>query len=129
MSDIVENPMAPIGPGPEYRGASIWLPQLYLEAARQGVYTIENKTFVECLLEGPAVVLPIGGCVFDDCFLGQHGGDPKALMLVPMSPSQVLGAVSFLNCRFERCRFVGVGFTGDPQFLESFLAAVPVLPA
>lgn len=128
MTHSVQSPLSPVGPGPHYRDMGVWLPQLYLEAAREGVFTIENRTFTDCLLEGPAVVLPIEGCHFDDCFFGEHGGDPTVLMLAPLGGYQVVGVISFRNCRFERCRFFGVGFTGTPQFLQqmgSLLAGEP----
>jgi hypothetical protein len=118
MNDKVQSPFAPVGSGPAYDKVGVWLPQLYLEATREGLFTIENRTFTDCLLEGPAVVLPIEGCHFDDCFFGEHGGDPNVLLLAPLGGYQVVGAIPFRNCRFERCRFLGVGFTGTPDFLH-----------
>lgn len=124
MTAHVEKPLDPVGPGPDYVTQSIWLPQLYLEAARQNIYTIENRTFTECLLEGPAVLLPVHGVHFDDCFFGSHGGNPKALLLNPMSDYQVLGVIPFRNCKFERCTFAGVGFTGQPKFVQELLSVL-----
>lgn len=128
MTERVENPMAPIGMGPEYKGVGIWLPQLYLETARAGGHVIANRTFTDCLLEGPAVVVPVGGCHFDDCFFGQHGGDPRTLMMVPMGQFQVVGPIPFADCKFVRCKFLGVGFTGDPAFLEQISQVMGGLP-
>nr|WP_295238626.1 pentapeptide repeat-containing protein [uncultured Brevundimonas sp.] len=121
MTDQVQSPFAAVGPGPAYDKVGIWLPQLYLEAAREGQFTIENRTFSDCLFEGAAVILPIEGCHFDDCFFGEHGGDPHVLMLAPLGGYQVVGAIPFRNCRFERCRFLGVGFTGAADFLQQLV--------
>ena len=118
MTDAIQLPSGPIGPGPEYTGARIWLPQLLVEAGQQGEYEIVGRTFVDCVLEGPAVMAPIAGCHFDDCHLGAHGGDPRILMLTPLSEAGVVGPIPFRNCTFRRCTFVGVGYTGAPQFLQ-----------
>lgn len=59
-----------LGPGPEYKSLAVWLPQLFMETVRAGSRTIEGRTFADCLIEGPAVLLAVEGCHFDDCNLG-----------------------------------------------------------
>ncbi|GAA0203726.1 hypothetical protein QOZ96_002110 [Brevundimonas nasdae] len=107
-----------IGVGPHYEGQHIWLPQLVVEAARRGEGTIKNKTFVNCFMEGPAVLLPIGGCQFDGCNMGDTMGDARNLLLAPVSPQKVTGSVPFEDCVFINCRFERVGFTGASSFLD-----------
>ena len=126
MTDAVTAPITlePIGPGPVYTSRNIWLPQLLLETLRAGVGVVENRRFEGCLFEGPAVVLPIEGCEFDGCDLGETKGDPRSLMLAPQSLSRVVGPIPFRSCQFINCRFVGVGFTGAPAFLDSMAAAI-----
>lgn len=126
MSDAVTTPITlePLGPGPTYTRVNIWLPQLLLETLRAGAPAVENRRFEGCLFEGPAVVLPIDGCEFDGCDLGDAKGDPRSLMLAPQSLSRVVGPIPFRNCQFISCRFVGVGFTGAPAFLDSMAEAI-----
>ncbi|MEN5170183.1 hypothetical protein ABE444_11500 [Brevundimonas pondensis] len=113
-----------LGPGPEYKSLAVWLPQLFMETVRAGSRTIEGRTFVDCLIEGPAVLLAVEGCHFDDCNLGDADGDPRTLMLAPQAPRQVVGPIPFRNCRFIGCQFLGVGFTGSPEFLASMTQAL-----
>jgi hypothetical protein len=126
MTDAVTAPITlePLGAGPTYTRVNIWLPQLLLEALRTGASAIENRRFEGCLFEGPAVVLPIEGCEFDGCDLGETKGDPRSLMLAPQGANRVVGPIPFRHCQFINCRFVGVGFTGAPAFLDSMAQAI-----
>jgi len=118
-----------IGPGPEYRNGSIWLPQLFLETRRGGVANIEGRTFIECLIEGPAILLPLSGCNFDGCNMGDAQGEPRTLMLKPLDPQRVTGTIAIKDCQFIRCRFLGVGFTGPQSFLDEMIAGLAGTPA
>jgi len=111
-----------IGEGPVYDKAQIWLPQLVAEAMGAGLSTIRGKTFVDCRLEGPAVVMPVGGCSFDACDMGFTSGDIRNLLLSPVGPQKVTGVIAFEACTFLRCKFHAVGFTGAPDFLKNFHA-------
>ncbi|WP_303703080.1 pentapeptide repeat-containing protein, partial [Brevundimonas naejangsanensis] len=110
--------------GPTYVGKNVWLPQLFMEAARAGLPAIENRRFENCLMEGPAVLLPLEGCNFDGCNMGDAKGDPRNLMLTPMGPQRVTGPIPFKNCQFINCNFLGVGFTGPSDFLDNMVAAL-----
>jgi hypothetical protein len=49
------------------------------------------------------------------------GQPDEILWTAPLSASGlVVGAIAIVNCTFERCRFDGIGFTGPPDFLETF---------
>ena len=107
-----------LGLGPAYDKIAIWMPQLMAEAHRRGERTIEGKTFTDCHFEGPAVLIPVGGCHFQACDFGFNNGDARSLLLTPMSPSNVVGAIAFKNCTFTRCVFFAIGYTGPTDFLE-----------
>ncbi|WP_426022193.1 hypothetical protein [Brevundimonas sp. PWP3-1b1] len=113
-----------IGEGPIYDKANIWLPQLIAETMAAGQSLIENRTFTDCRIEGPAVLLAAGGCEFDACDMGYSGGDIRNLLLAPVGPEKVIGAIGFRNCAFRRCKFFAVGFTGAPEFLKNFEAVL-----
>ena len=124
MTDTHAITLDAIGPGPEYRNGSIWLPQLFLEPRRAGHANIEGRTFIECLIEGPAVLLPLSGCNFDGCNMGDAQGDPRSLMLKPVGSERVTGTVAIRDCKFIRCRFLGVGSTGPQSFLDEMIAGL-----
>lgn len=109
-----------IGHGPEYSDKHIWLPQLFMESARDGV-AIQNRRFTNCLLEGPAVLLPMDNCAFDGCDMGDATGDVRNLLLAPRGSERVTGVIAMHGCRFEGCRFLGVGFTGPMDFQDMFI--------
>ncbi|MET4684033.1 hypothetical protein [Brevundimonas faecalis] len=113
-----------LGPGPDYVNKSVWLPQLFMETARAGSMIVENRRFENCLIEGPAVLLPVEGCNFDGCNMGDAHGDPRNLMLAPQGAQRVTGPIPFKNCQFINCRFLGVGFTGSPAFLDNMAQAL-----
>lgn len=116
--------LEPLGPGPTYTRINIWLPQLYIESARAGSQVIENRRFEGCLFEGPAVIIPVARCEFNGCELGDQQGDPRSLMLAPLGKNRVVGPIAFKNCQFINCRFLGVGFTGEPAFLDDLTQAI-----
>ena len=81
--------LTPIGPGPDYKRTTVWLPQLFLETSRAGgALLIENRTFTECLIEGPAVLLALEGCQFDGCNMGV-AGNPRNLLLKPLGEAGI----------------------------------------
>lgn len=126
MTDVTTAPLTlePLGAGPTYTRVNIWLPQLYIESARAGAQVIENRRFEGCLFEGPAVILPVEGCQFDGCDLGDPQGDPRSLMFAPQGANRAVGPIAFKNCQFINCRFLGVGFTGAPAFLDDMAQAI-----
>lgn len=56
-----------------------------------GDIRIQNVRFENCQIEGPAVLLPIGGCSFNDCNFGITHGDMRTLLMYPGSPERVTG--------------------------------------
>jgi hypothetical protein len=108
-----------LGLGPVYDKATIWIPQLLAEASRRGESLIENKNFIDCQLEGPCVIVPVGQCDFSACDFGWSGGDVRNLLLQPMGPNRIIGAIGFKDCTFTRCTFISVGYSGPPEFLDN----------
>lgn len=95
---------------------AVWLPSLAVHHMNAGQTFIEGKTFTECLIEGPAVMAVMNGTSFDTCSMGV-AEDPRTLLLEPRG-EMIAGVVGMSNCRFVRCRFVQVGFTGAPDLLD-----------
>jgi len=120
---VTDQPMTlpPLGDGPHYTDQQIWLPQLIARSMSAGSAVIKDRTFTRCRLEGPAVMLAAGGVHFDACDMGYTGGDIRNLLLRPVGPEKVIGAIAFQDCAFRECSFYAVGFTGSPAFLDNFL--------
>jgi hypothetical protein len=96
---------------------AVWLPSLAVQHWNAGETTIDGKTFTDCVIEGPAVMAVMNGTVFESCAMGLTS-DMKHLLYRPLSRDKLAGVIGMSNCRFVRCRFVQVGFTGSDQLLD-----------
>jgi len=99
-----------------YEKEAIWLPAFVMSHMQAGKNLIDGKTFTDCLIEGPAVLFATDNVNFEGCNMGVTD-DGRNLLLQTVG-SKVTGVIPFANTRFVRCRFVGVGFTGHPDFLK-----------
>ena len=82
-------------------------------------HVIENRTFEDCTLEGPAVIVKTGVGIFHECnFEGNLG---EILWGIPSSRKAVLGAIELRNTVFRRCRFREVGIAGPPDVIKIWL--------
>lgn len=97
---------------------------LYRQVAAKGEGAIRGKVFRNCRIDGPSVMLALGGNAFDGCHFGDTDGDVDALLLKPVSARSVTGAIPVSGCRFEACNFFAIGFTGTDDFLQELGAAV-----
>ena len=128
MTDI--QPSTPAAPSrdvtrTEFSKESIWLPRLSVEHLNAGHEQITGKTFTDCLIEGPAVMMADTTVVFDACHMGT-ASKPQNLLLAPVG-DLVTGVIGVSDCRFVRCRFLFIGFVGREAFQEQFAAGVPSL--
>ncbi len=94
---------------------AVWLPSLSVHHLNAGQTFIDGKTFTECVIEGPAVMAVMDGTHFDSCNMGV-AQNPRSLLLKPLG-EKIAGVVGVANCRFVRCRFVQVAFTGTDELL------------
>ncbi len=99
---------------------------LFLSAMANGAQHVRGRIFINCRLNGPAVLLALEGLRFNNCHMGSVGGDIRKLLYKPMSDTEVTGAASFEECVFDGCAFFAVGFTGPQSFLDSFLTSFPL---
>ena len=96
---------------------AVWLPSLAVQHWNAGQTVIDGKTFTDCLIEGPAVMAVMNGTTFDSCAMGATS-DMRNLLYRPVSREKLAGVIGMSNCRFVRCRFAQVGFTGSDELLE-----------
>jgi hypothetical protein len=104
----------------------ISLVDLYLTARRGGGQVVRGRIFINCRIDGPAVLLSLDGVYFNNCHLGSVGGDIRKLLYKPLSDTDVTGAVPVEECVFDGCAFHAVGFTGSQAFIDTFLTNFPL---
>jgi hypothetical protein len=97
-----------------YRNQVIKLADLVAEDGR-----LEGFTFVGCHIKGPAVVGLLSGTRVEHCNLGGPNAD-ALLWELPNNRRIVVGAIGAIDCTFEECTFVGIGFTGPPDLIAAF---------
>ena len=114
---VPADPLAPV-----LENLDIVLFELFRANMIAGDQVIRGRTFRNCLIEGPAVMLVLPGTHFDDTNFGDADGDIRNLVLRPAGPQKVVGAIPVQDCTFIGCHFHGVGFTGPEAFLQQILA-------
>lgn len=83
--------------------------------------TLVGYTFRNCLIIGPAVVLPMGETVITRSrFAG-----PRSEIFWVIEPDRpaVIGGVGFENCIVEECTLDRIGFAGPSELRNSFPGA------
>ena len=100
---------------------------LHRAALQAGEQMLKEIVFRNCLLQGPAVLLMLDGNALDGCDLGDSKDDIRSLLLRPVSPTRVTGALPTVGCHFDACCFNAVGFTGGEAFLQQIIAIQPGL--
>jgi hypothetical protein len=127
MNNQTPSPAAPRWAPPadplatSFDGAGIIVFDLFRATAQAGKGAIENRTFRNCRIEGPAVAAILEGCDFDGVDFGYTAGDIRNMIIRSGTPGKVIGAIPFRNCRFVNCQFFAVGFTGPETFLNQML--------
>lgn len=107
---------------------AIWLPQLAVQHWNAGQMAIDGKTFTDCLIEGPGLMAVMNGTVFDGCAMGTTT-DVRNLLYRPLSRTKLAGVIGMSNCRFVRCRFVQIGFTGSDDLLADLEGGIKPMSA
>jgi len=85
---------------------------------------IEGRTFTDCFIEGPAVMLVLEGTHFEGVNFGPTGGDLRNILFRPMSGQRAIGAVPVRNCTFRNCQFHTLGITGSDDLLQMLVDQV-----
>lgn len=73
--------------------------------------TIRYKTFVNCTIYGPAMILINNPNYFSD--VGIEGTMESCL--VETTNRRLIGVIVLESCTFKNCKFRNVGFIGDPE--------------
>jgi hypothetical protein len=113
------DPMAPM-----FNNMRINLTDLYRSQMHAGGGAIiEGRTFTDCMIEGPALMLVLDGVHFDSTNFGETGGDVRNMLFRPMA-TMAIGAIPVRNCTFRNCRFNTLGITGSDDLLQMLTQSV-----
>lgn len=80
---------------------------------------IEDTTFRECHIFGPAVLIPLEGGVFNEC-IWDSGTLDAAFWGIRRTRRYVVGAVGVRRCEFYACRFTDIGIAGRRGLRRKF---------
>ena len=108
-----------LGTRTEFNKVLVPLVQVFDATMVAGTAGINGRRFVDCIIRGPAVILPNPGTRFIDSNLGDVSGDVRNLFLKAAGP-KIIGGVPVNDCIFEGCLFFAVGFAGDEDFVNAF---------
>ncbi|HEY0103699.1 MAG TPA: hypothetical protein VGB60_09550 [Brevundimonas sp.] len=90
-----------------------------------GGVMIEGRSFNNCVIEGPAVMLVLEGVHFESTNFGPTGGNLRNMLFKPMGDMGI-GGIPIRNCTFTGCQFQTLGITGNDSLLEMLIEQVPV---
>ena len=108
----------------EFRGGRFGLLDLYRASMQAGGgAVIEGRSFTDCTIEGPAVILVLENVSFDRTNFGPTGGDMRNMLFRPMG-DMAIGAIPVRNCTFTNCRFLTLGITGNDELLNVLVEQV-----
>ena len=95
--------------------------ELFMHHMRAGRAQLDGLTFTGCRIEGPAIMLVLPGTTFDAVNFGESRGNIGNMLLRPVL-NMAIGAIPVVNCRFLRCEFHALGFTGNESILNELLS-------
>lgn len=83
---------------------------------------ITERWFVNCVIEGPAIVVMTGAVGVDTCVFDLGGAPPEGMLYDIPFGRPCIGMVALGAVQFEGCTFRRVGFAGTPEALAPFRA-------
>ena len=87
--------------------------RIYLTKLAEKTPLVEDKVYENRDFVGPAVIHFGDGTVLTD---SSFFGDPNSV-LIEINQDQFMGAATFKDCMFKRCRFRNVGIIGKKKLL------------
>ena len=124
MYDIAKTKPIPadLGARRRYHGELVPIARL-MDAVIEAGGDLKGYSFVDCIVRGPAVLIPGPTTELIDCNLGEVSGDVRNLFLQAAGPL-IIGAIPVEGCRFEGCLFIGLGLAGNSEFIASMSASL-----
>ena len=112
----------------EFRGGRFPLADLHRASMQAGGGAmLEGRTFTDCTIEGPAVMLVLENVSFDRTNFGPTGGDLRNILFRPMSGQRAIGAVPVRNCGIDPDEYQGFAFGMGVDRLAMLKYGIPDL--
>lgn len=101
-----------------------------VDLAAASMDTIVGRTFEDCTIYGPSIMLPMGESNFEH---NAFESPPKAdgspdleglFWTVPQGPEFIVGCIGVLDCTFRRCNFRLIGIAGSAKSITTFRKAM-----
>jgi hypothetical protein len=77
---------------------------------------IRSRTFEDCDIYGPAVLIAVGTGIMQEC--GFEGDAETVFWEIPAERVRIAGAIALEDCVFRRCRFSKIGLAGTREFIK-----------
>ena len=91
-------------------------------AVEFSMHKLEDRTFEECDIVGPAVLMTLPNCKLQECHWERPAGSPEEVLYwyKPSYRNHVLlyGSIILENCVFRRCRFILTGIVASDEMLK-----------
>ena len=75
--------------------------------------SIDGKSFSNCRIIGPAILVPMGQTSFNHC--SWEGDLDSIFWEITPGRETVMGVVGVIDCTFANCSFVAIGVAGPPR--------------
>jgi len=109
----------------ELKGGTFALFDLYRASLQAGGGAVlDGRVFIDCVIEGPALMLVLESNHFDGTNFGPTGGDVRGMLFRSLNGTMAIGAIPVRNCTFRDCRFHGLGITGSDDLLDMLVEQV-----
>lgn len=82
---------------------------------------LDDVTFFNCQIIGPAVIVPLGETEISNC--GWDGDFDSVIWPLSSSRERIIGAVGLNNCRVFNCRLTRIGLAVAESQLETVRSA------
>ncbi len=82
-------------------------------------YEVNGKTFQDCDLIGPAIIILKGKSLVEHCEIQAPSGSRFESVLLLTQDRYAFGVIPFNDCGMLNCNFINVGFAGDADGLEA----------
>jgi len=89
-------------------------------------FVIRNKTFEDCYIYGPAIIIPDDKCRFRNFVIGEVALDGAFIA----TPNKLIsGAIGFENCVVIDCHFRKISFIGPQDLMDYLRRSIKPQPA
>ena len=86
------------------------------------MHKLRDRTFEDCDIVGPAVLMTLPNCKLQECHWDRPGGFPEEVLYwyKPSYRNNVMlfGSIILENCVFRRCRFLLTGIAASDEMLK-----------